>query len=127
MKSTLPQLTKSLAYGNHDSTRAHEGLVWEILKEAVRRDHVFISDKVAAVEIKGLRLSPLGAMAMKKVRISSDYTFKLSGQSVGGSAVDADTSVDQVPPCLCAEALPRLLYSYSLDTNTQPTAFNSPR
>lgn len=67
-----------------------------------------IFDNVAAAGIEGLRLSPLGAVATKKIRINYDYIFSPRDRSVVSSAVNSDTCVHQVPPCLCAEALSRI-------------------
>lgn len=65
----VEQLARSVGYGNHSSTRAHEGLAWETLKEGVRRGKALILDiysKVVAAEIEGFWLSLLGGVITRR-------------------------------------------------------------
>lgn len=89
-----PQLTKSLAYGQHT---AHEDKVREMSKGDVRRCKVQIFDKVAASGIKGLRLFPLEAVVTNRDRINSAYASNPSDNTLA------------VSPCLCVGALPLFL------------------
>ena len=43
-------------------------------------------------------------MITKNARIVKYLTFDPLDRDIGSSAVNADTCVDKVPPCLCAEA-----------------------
>lgn len=57
-------------------------------------------------------MSPLGAVASKKARIVHDYTFSPTTQGRTQISVNADPGLDEVPPCLCALVLPKLLKGF---------------
>lgn len=110
VRTSPTDLQRAIAYDNHRSVRKHADVFWKTLKDDARK-------------IRGLRLSPLGAVVLKKVRIISDYTIIFSPETRGRaeSSVNADTGVEEVPPCLCALAPPKLLKEFVRPRQRFPT------
>ena len=100
---------KALQYGNHSSVQEHMPTVWEKLCEDVRRNRCLVFTREAAEKIVGLRVTPLGAVVTHKVRIINDYSFDPSTVRGEKGGLNRDTISEEVPPCLCGEALPALL------------------
>lgn len=99
----------TIVYGNHRSAREHADVVRKKLKDDVRRDRTLIFNLSDARKIRGFKLSPLGALFPRKVRIIHDYTFSPVLHGRDDSSVNANTAIDAVPPCLFALlALPKL-------------------
>ena len=63
--------------------------------------------KSAAHEIPNVRVSPLAAAVIHKVRIINDLSFDEQSREKRGGLKDTDP--DTVPQCLCALALPKFL------------------
>ena len=101
-------LTAALRHGNHPSAAKHMPLIWKKIADDVRRQRCLIIDREAARSIRGLRVSPLGVVETHKARIINDLSFDPNKKGEKGG-LNADTDVDTVPPCLCAEALPKFL------------------
>ena len=100
---------QELQYGNHSSIQEHMPRVWEKLCEDVRRNRCLVFTRDAAEKIVGLRVAPLGAVVTHKVRIINDYSFNPSTARGEKGGLNRDTVSEEVPPCLCEEALPALL------------------
>ena len=66
---------QALQYGNHSSVHEHMPIVWEKLCEDVRQNRCLVFIRKAAEKIVGLRVAPLGAVVIHKVRITNDYSF----------------------------------------------------
>lgn len=99
-------LDECLRYGNHRSIKEHSHVTLEKMKQDLRRSKKPIFPRRSAREIGVLRVPPLGAVVSpKKVRVIHGLTFDLSEESRRGGA-NAQRSVDDFPPCLCAQALP---------------------
>lgn len=101
-------LSAALEYGNHRSVAKHMPLIWKKIADDVRRQRCLVVDKEAAKNIKGLSVWPLGVVVTHKARIIHDLSFdpNHTGQKAG---LNAETDIKTVPPCLCAEALPKFL------------------
>ena len=100
---------QAFQYGNHSSVQEHMSTVWEKLCEDVRRNRCLVFTREAAEKIVGLRIAPLGAVVTHKVRIINDYSFDPSTARGEKEGLNRDTISEEVPPCLCGEALPALL------------------
>ena len=100
---------KALQYGNHSSVQEHMPTVWAKLCEDVRRNRCLVFTREAAEKIVGLRVAPLGAVVTHKVRIINDCSFDPSTVRGEKGGLNRDTISEEVPPCLCGEALPPLL------------------
>lgn len=104
-----PDLTSSLRYGNHATIDAHMDVVWEKLIDDVQQNRCLVFNKADVESMEGVRVSPLGAVVGKKIRIINDFSFdpKLMRGQKGG--VNADTVTEEVPDCLCGDTLPAFL------------------
>lgn len=60
-------------------------------------------NKSDAVGVQGVQIAPLGAVVGEKVRVINDYSFDLNVKRQE-EGVNRDTTTDEVPGCLCAEA-----------------------
>ena len=69
---------QALQYGNHSSVQEHMPIVWEKLCGDVRRNRCLVFIREAAEKIVGLRVDPLGAVVIHKVRIINEYSFEPS-------------------------------------------------
>ena len=100
---------QALQYGNHSSVQEHMSTVWETLCEDVRRNRCLVFTREAAENIVALRVAPLGAVVTHKVKIINDHSFDptTARGEIGG--LNRDTVSEEVPPCLCGEALLALL------------------
>ena len=108
--STTPTDPRNaLQYGNHSSVQEHMPTVWEKLCEDVRRNRCLVFTRETTEKIVGLRVAPLGAVVTHKVRIINDYSFDPSTVRGEKGGLNRDTISEEVPPCLCGEALPALL------------------
>ena len=83
--------------------------VWEKLCEDVRRNRCLVFTREAAEKIVWLRVAPLGAVVTHKVRIINDYSFDPSTARGNKEGLKRETVSEEVPPCLCREALLALL------------------
>ena len=101
--------TRAMQYGNHSTVAEHMDLVWEKLYEDVRRNRVLVFDRESATLLKGLRVAPLGAVVTHKVRIINDYSFEAGAARGEKGGLNRDTQTEEVPKCLCGDALPALL------------------
>ena len=54
-------------------------------------------------------MAPLGAVVTHKVRIINDYSFDVDAARGEKGGLNEDTQTQDVPKCLCADALPSLL------------------
>ena len=54
-------------------------------------------------------MAPLGAVVTHKVRIINDYSFESGAARGQKGGLNRDTLTEEVPKCLCGEALPALL------------------
>ena len=97
-----------MQYGNHSAVVEHMDPVWEKLFENVRPNCVLVFDRESAASLKGLRVAPLGAVVTHKVRIINDYSFE-AGAARRKGGLNRDTLTEEVPKCLCGDALPALL------------------
>ena len=100
---------RSFQYRNHSSLHEHSSTVWQKLCEDVRRNRCLVFTREAAAKIVGLGLAPLGAVVTHKVRIINDYSFDPSTARGEKGGLNRDKVSEEVPPCLCGEALPALL------------------
>ena len=83
--------------------------VWEKLCEDVRRNRRLVFTREAAENIVGLRVAPLGAVVTHKVITINDNSFDPSTARGEKGGLKRDMVSEEVPPCLCREALPALL------------------
>lgn len=65
--------------------------------------------KATVYTISNLRVSPLGAVITHKVRIINDLSSDLEEEESRRGGLNTDTNSEKVPPCLCAEVLPKIL------------------
>ena len=107
-EATRAELGQALQDGNHRSAYEHLPAIWTKLGEDVRREKCLVVPKSFAHEIPNLKVSSLGAAVTHKVRIINDFSFD-SQHRVKKGGLNGDTGPDTVPPCLCAEALPKFL------------------
>lgn len=80
----------------------------EKVRDDVRKARVLVSPRFAARKIQVLRVSSLGPVSTKKVKIVSDFSFELTVDD-GKEDVNAASNVRNTPPCLCENTLPSLL------------------
>ena len=100
---------QALQYGNQSSIQEHLFTVWKKLCEDVRRNRCLVFTREAAEKIVGLRVAPLGAVVTHKVRVINDCSFDPSTARGEKGGLSRDTVSEEVPPCLCGEALSALL------------------
>lgn len=102
-------LDECLRYSNHHCTKVHSHVVLEKINKGQRQRRILIFPRGSARKIRGLRVSPLGAViSPEELRVIHDLTFDLSEENRRGG-VDARIPVDDSLPCLCPQALPTLL------------------
>ena len=101
--------TRAMQYGNHSTVAEHMDLVWKKLYEDIRRNRVLVFERESAASLKGLRVAPLGAVVTHKVRIINDYSFEAGAARGEKGGLNRDTQTEEVPKCLCGDALPALL------------------
>ena len=101
--------SRAIRYGNHSTAFEHVDLVWEKRSKDVRRNRVLVfKNRESAAALKGLRVAPLGAVVTHKVRIINDYSFDVDAARGEKGGLNKDTQTEDVPKCLCADALPSL-------------------
>ena len=100
---------QALQYGNHSSLQEYRSTVREQLCEDVRRNWCLGFTRETAAKIVGLRVAPLRAVVTHKVRVINDCLFDPSSARGEKGVLSRDTVSEEVPPCLCGEALPTLL------------------
>ena len=98
-----------MQYGNHSAVIEHMDLVWEKLFEDIRRNRVLAFDGKSTASRKGLRVAPLGAVVTHKVQIVNTYSFEAGVARGEKEGLNRDTLLEEVPKCLCGDALPALL------------------
>ena len=103
------QTRKALQYGNHSSLAEHMPAVWEKLFTDIQKNRVLVFEKSSAPQLEGVRVAPLGAVVTQKVRIINDYSFEPEAPRGTKGGVNRDTITEDIPSCLCGEALPSLL------------------
>jgi len=102
-------LEKALKYGNHRSIQEHLPRVWKKIIEDVKRNRCLVFHKAAATDVDGLQVAPLGAVVTNKVRLIHDHSFETDTFRGNKGGINKDTLIEDVPKCLCGEALPKLL------------------
>lgn len=107
--SMKADVLKALEYGNHRSAQEHLPQIWEKLMEDVQRDRCLISDKRMADKIEGIRVAPLGVVVSDEVRIINDFSFDPNTPRGAKGGLNKGTIKEEVPRCLCGQALPELL------------------
>ena len=100
---------QALQHGNHSCIQEHMSTVWEKLCEDIRRNRCLVFTREAAEKIVGLRVAPLGVVVTHKIITINDYSFDPSKTRGKKGGLNRDTVSEEVPPCLCGEALPALL------------------
>ena len=105
--STPTDPRQALQWGNHSSVQEHRSTVWQNICEDVRRNRCLVFTREAAARI--LRVAPLGASVTHKARIFNGHPFDPSTARGEKRSLKRDTVSEEVPPCLCVEALPTLL------------------
>lgn len=65
--------------------------------------------KVHAVDVRGLRVAPLGAVTGAKVVIINDFSFEPGTKTKTKGGLNKDTLLAEVTCCLCGEAMPAFL------------------
>ncbi|CAB1098304.1 unnamed protein product [Ectocarpus sp. CCAP 1310/34] len=82
-----PNLESALRYGNHSTIDA---LVWKKLIDDVKQNRCLVFNVADVTCMKGVRVSPLGAVVGKKIRIINEFSFdpKLLRGQKGGVNVD---------------------------------------
>ena len=65
--------------------------------------------KKAVAGLGDVRVTPLGAMVTIKVRTINDLSFDSTTVRRTKGDLNLDTVTQDIPRCLCGEALPRLL------------------
>lgn len=98
-----------IAYDNGQRVREHAVVVWSTLKDHRRRDQALVIRLSDVHTVLGSRHSPLGTVVGETVRIVNDFTFTAKSGGSTSSSVYTDTEVNEVRPCLCALAFPKLL------------------
>lgn len=95
-------------YGNYRSIDNQSHVVFEKIKENLRRGKILIFPRISARETRRLRVSSLGAVVLpRKIRAVHDLMFD-SSEGIQKGDVNSRSSVDIPPPCLCAQAVPTL-------------------
>ena len=84
-------------------------LVWEKLFEDIRQNRVLLFDREPAASLKVLRGAPLGAVVTHRVRIINDSSFDAGAARGENGGLNRDTLTEEVPKCLCGDALSALL------------------
>ena len=107
--STSTDPRQALQCRNHSSVQEHISTVWEMFCKDAQRNRCLVFTRKAAAKIIGLRVAPLGAVVTHKVKIINDYSFDPSTARGVKGGLNRDTVSEEVPPCLCREALPTLL------------------
>ena len=98
-----------MQYGNHSVVVDYMDLVWEKLFKDIRRNRVLVFDGESVAALKGLRVALLGAVVMHKVGIINGYSFEAGEARGEKGGLNIDTLTEEVPKCLCGDALPALL------------------
>ena len=89
-------LQEKVAYGNHPSSESHTGAIRAKSVQDVVNGRALAFKRSSVSDFRGLRVSPLGAVEGRKLRIIHDLTF--SGD-VYRSSVNNDTDFSAAPPC----------------------------
>ena len=108
-KQSQADLKTALEYGNHRTIQDHLPQIWEKLADDVRRNRCLVFKKRAAAELEHVRVAPLGAVVTSKVRIINDFSFDPNTARGTKGGLNRDTLTQDIPRCLCGDALPKLL------------------
>ena len=79
------------------------------LADDLRRNSYLVFKRRVAAELKDVRVVPLGAVVTSKVRIIHDFSFDPNTARGTKCGFNLDTLTQDIPRCLCGEALPKLL------------------
>ena len=79
------------------------------LFDDIQRNRVLVFNRDSASSIKGLRVAPLGAVVTHKVRNINDYSVDVQAARGEKGGLNKDTHTEEVPKCLCGQALPTIL------------------
>ena len=99
-------LHAELAYGNHPSVASHELAIHKKVCSDVVHGRALVFDLLSAVDIVGLRVSPLAVILEPKLRIVHDLSFASAG---GRTSVNSDTDFSSAPPCELGHVLREVL------------------
>ena len=108
-KQSQADLKTALEYGNHRTIQDHLPQIWEKLADDVRRNRCLVIKKRAAAELEHVKVAPLGAVVTSKVWIINDFSFDPNTARGTKGGLNRDTLTQDIPRCLCGEALPKLL------------------
>ena len=108
-KQSQANLKTALEYGNHRTIQDHLPQIWEKLADDVRRNRCLVFKKRVAAELEHVRVASLGAVVTSKVRIINDFSFDPNTARCTKGGSNRDTLTQDIPRCLCGEALPKLL------------------
>ena len=84
-----------IAYGNHPSSESHTGAIHAQIVQDVVNGRSLAFKRSFVSDIRGLRVSPRGAVEGRKLRIIHDLTF--AGDAYR-SSVNGDTDFSDTPP-----------------------------
>ena len=85
-----------IAYDNHSSSGLHTGAIRANIVQDIMKRRVLSFNLSSVSDIRGLRISPLGAVEGRKLRIIHNLTFAGDGYC---SSVNDDTGFSAAPPC----------------------------
>ena len=98
-------------YGNHPSSESHTEAICAKIVQNVVNGRALAFKRSSVSDIRGLRVSPVGAVEGRKLRIIHDLTFAGGGYR---SSVNGDTDFSVAPTCelgyVFADVCRRLLY-----------------
>lgn len=83
-------LQAEIDYGNHPSTEGHADTIRAKVVQDVANGRALVFNRASAHEIRRLRISPLGVVEGRKLRIIHDLTF---------AGVNGDTDFAAAPAC----------------------------
>ena len=84
-------------------------MIWKTLADDVRKNRCQFFKKEAVAGLGYVRVAPLGAVVTSKVRIINDLSFDPTSVRGTKGSLNLDTMTQDIPRCLCGEALPKLL------------------
>ena len=108
-KQSQADFKTALGYGNHRTIQDHLPQIWGKLADDVRRNRCLVFKKRVAAELEHVRVASLGAVVTSKVRIINDFSFDPNTARCTKGGLNWDTLTQDIPRCLCGEALPKLL------------------
>ena len=84
-----------IAYGNHPSSESHTGVIHGKIVQDIVNGRALAFKRSSVSDIRGLRVSPLGTVEGRELRIIHDLTFAGEGYR---SSVNDDTDFSAAPP-----------------------------